>query len=146
MFSTEWIIKTTIYPIVAIVCAYLNLNQEIIWILAILVIIDFITGILRAYRVWEKITSARMWSGAISKTLLIFIPFVLWLWFKAIGWDVSKILSAMVSILVVAETYSVIANITQAIKWEVIEEFDVITMVLTKILAKLKQIIENILK
>ena len=146
MFSTWNIIKASIYPAVAWACTYLNLNQELIWILAILVMIDFITGIMRAYRVWDKITSARMWSWAISKTLLIFIPFVLWLWFKAIGWDVNKILSAMVSILVVAETYSVIANIIQAIKWEVIEEFDVITMVLTKILAKLKQIIENILK
>lgn len=146
MYSTWNVIKTLIYPAVAGVCAYLKLDQELLSILAILIIIDFITGVARAYRVWEKITSTRMWSGAVSKTLLIFIPFILWLWFKAVGWDTHKTLWAMLSILVVAECYSAIANIAQVIKWKAIDEFDVISIILSKILWKLRQIIENILK
>lgn len=146
MFSTWNIIKAFVYPAVAWACAYLNLDQEILSVLAILVMIDFVTGIARAYRVWERITSARMWSWAVSKTLLIFIPFILGLCFKVIGWDTHKVLASMLAILVVAETYSSIANIAQVIKWEKIEEFDVISMILWNILNKLKQIIENILK
>jgi len=146
MFSTWWIIKTIIYPTVAIACAYLQLDQELVAILSILILVDFITGVMKAYRIKEPITSARMWSGAVSKFLLITIPFILALCFKAVWGDTHKILSAMLSILVVAETYSSIANIAQIIKWEAITEFDVITLVLTKILKKLKTIIESILK
>lgn len=146
MYSTWWIIKTIIYPAVAVACAYLRLDQELIWILSVLVIIDFITGIFRSYRVWEKITSARMWSWAVSKFLLIFIPFILALGFKSIWWDTHKVLSVMLSVLVVAETYSAISNIYQSIKWEAMEEFDVISLVLSKILLKLKNIIEKLLK
>lgn len=146
MDSTWWIIKTAIYPVVAVTCAYLKLDQELIGILSILVLVDFVTGIARAYRVWEIITSSRMWSGAVSKFLLIFIPFILALCFKALGWDTHKILWAMLSILVVAETYSSIANIAQTIKWEKMEELDVISLVISKILNQLKLLIEKILK
>lgn len=146
MFSTGNIIKTMIYPSVAAMCVYLNMEQEILNILWILIVIDFITGVIKAYRVWEKITSKHMWIWLVSKWLLLLVPIIVWLWLKAIDWDTTRLMSGMISILVVAEAYSSIANIMQAMKWEKIEEFDVITLILTKILNKFRKILDNLLK
>lgn len=146
MFSTWSIIKTTIYPIIAVGATYLWLNNEVFWILAMLIVIDFITGIIKAYRIWDKVTSKWMWVWQASKAFLLLIPILVSLWFKAIWEDWTKVLTSLLWILIVAEIYSSVSNIMQIIKGKYIEEFDVITLILSWVLGKIKTVLENLLK
>lgn len=133
------------YWTVVFACEYLWLDLELMSILSILVIVDFVTGIIKAIMIWEKISSKKMRSWAASKILLVFIPFIAALWMKSVWMEVWKLLASMIWILCVAESYSSIANIAMAIKWEKMEEFDIISLVLSKILAKIKSIVEKML-
>ena len=145
--STISIIKFISYPIV-VTAFYLNLPSEPLNILAILLLLDVITAIIREWIIDKKSISSRIAIiGIVSKMLTFMLPFIVALVFKGIGFDVRLLAGTIVSILVVYEGWSVISNIGQIRAGDrTINEYDAISYLIKKIQDIFKGMLENIYK
>ena len=110
------------------VLAYLEISQEPFTIFAILLVIDYITGVWKAKTLGISITSNKMKYGLISKLSLLIIPIVLAMGAKATGADYHYILLSGMYILVLSEVYSIIGNIYCMNTGEELPEYDAVAM------------------
>lgn len=108
--------------------AYLQIEQEPFTLFAVLLMIDYITGLAKARILGHSITSNKMKYGIISKLSLIFIPIVVAIGTKAAGGDSHNILVAGMFILIFSEIYSVIGNIYSIRTKEELPEYDAVSM------------------
>lgn len=111
------------------VLTYLGLNAESFFLFSMLLLIDYITGVAKASRLNQRITSNRMKYGILSKLSLILIPLVLAIGAKAVGADFKTVLLVGVNILVISEVYSIIGNIYSIRTKEELPEYDVVAMI-----------------
>lgn len=109
--------------------AYLELDKEPMFFFAVLLIIDYITGLYKAKILGHSITSNKMKYGCISKMLLILVPIVLAIGAKSVGADMDKALIVGINILIISEIYSIIGNIYSARTKEEFPEWDAVAMI-----------------
>lgn len=110
--------------VVATVLNYVGLKEEVYFIYCLLLIIDYVTGVGRAYRLGIKITSKEMRIGMISKMSLLTVPIILGLGFKVVGADGARALEIGMIILSLSEVYSSISNIHAIKTTKDLPEFD----------------------
>ncbi|MFY4767447.1 phage holin family protein [Aliarcobacter butzleri] len=115
--------------IISSILAYLNLEQEPIFLLSLLLLIDYITGLFKAKTLGHSITSNKMKYGLISKLLLLLIPIVLAIGGKAVGADFHYVLMTGMTILIISEIYSIIGNIYATRTKEEFPEYDAVAMI-----------------
>jgi phage-related holin len=122
---------------------YLNIIDTQFYILWILMIIDFIAWISKQY-VLDKsgITSKQAWLWLIKKVLVLMVFLSIALMFKWLDLDSEAYLKAIASILIMAETYSIIQNAYTVRSWKELPEFDAVSL----LLKKMGEIIESYLK
>lgn len=110
---------------------YLDLSATAVSMLAILLIIDFITGVLRAGVVdgAHTIVSSVGIRGMASKALVFMIPFVLAVCGKGVGMDLSAIAASSITVFCISTTYSILGNIHSISTGEPKREFDAIDYV-----------------
>ena len=96
---------------IAILLNYVGLGAEVFLIYAVLLVIDYITGLGRSYRLKIEITSMAMKLGMFAKLSCLFIPIVLGLGFKVMGSEGKSALEVGMTILCLSEAYSSISNI-----------------------------------
>jgi phage-related holin len=109
--------------------AYLQISQEPFTLFAILLIIDYITGLWKAKTLGISITSNKMKYGLISKLSLLIIPIVLAIGAKATGADYHYVLLSGMYILILSEVYSIIGNIYSIRTREELPEYDAVAMI-----------------
>lgn len=112
---------------------YLGINGEAYFLLALLLLIDYVTGIAKARMMGHCITSNRMKYGIISKMSLMIVPIILAIGAKAVGADFATVLLVGINILVLSEVYSIIGNIYSMRTKEELPEYDVVAMIGHKI-------------
>ena len=112
---------------------YTGLPAERAAILAVLMCVDFIAGVSRAHVLGEPVTSHRMKVGAVTKCGVMTVPLVMALTAKGLGADFNWLVSWTVSVFILSETYSIIANIYAARTGIVLPEFDAVSAVLKKV-------------
>jgi len=84
--------------------AYLDIPQEQLAILAVLMVIDFVSGVAKQWRVDpSKLTSKRAWIGVITKSASLSAVLTIALIIKGLQLDTSFYLSAMIGLLIMAE-------------------------------------------
>lgn len=108
---------------------YLGLDGEAFFLFSVLLIIDYMTGVAKAYRLNQHITSNRMKYGILSKLSLLLIPIVLAIGAKAVGADFKTVLLVGINILVISEVYSIIGNIYSIRTKDELPEYDVVAMI-----------------
>ena len=108
---------------------YLDLEKEPMFFFAVLLVIDYITGLYKAKILGHSITSNKMKYGCISKLLLLLIPIVLAIGAKSVGADMDKALLVGINILIISEIYSIIGNIYSARTKEEFPEWDAVAMI-----------------
>lgn len=111
------------------VLAYLEISQEPFTLFALLLIIDYITGLTKAKTLGHSITSNKMKYGLISKLSLIIVPLVVAMGAKALGADSHYVLTSGMYILILSEVYSIIGNIYSARTKEEFPEYDALAMI-----------------
>ncbi|MDM5264667.1 phage holin family protein [Sulfurovum sp. XTW-4] len=111
---------------IASMLSYLGLNKEAFTIFGYLLLIDYITGVLKAKTLNECITSNKMKYGVISKFSLVLIPLVLALAAKSLHGDAENMLYVGMNILILSETYSIIGNIYTIRTREKLPEWDAV--------------------
>ena len=112
---------------------YTGLPAEPAAILTVLMCVDFVAGISRAHALGESVTSHRMKVGAITKCGVLTVPLVMALTAKGLGADFNWLVSWTVSVFILSETYSIIANIYAARTGILLPEFDAVSAVLKKV-------------
>lgn len=122
--------------------AYLGLDAEKLSILALLMAIDMITGTVKAYVVKSDITSRRWIAGFLSKMVVLLVPFTIALMAKGVDFDIKWFVGLCISILVVAEAYSIVGNIYTIKTGEEVKEIDAVSA----IIQALGKIFENLLR
>lgn len=123
---------------------YLGFDPEALTILALLMVLDIATAIIR---VWlneggQQIKSAVLKKGVAAKLLLLTGLFAVALSSKSLGFDIQNFAQAVVSVITLGELYSILGNIHSARTGQVKVEFDAVAWML----AKVKDIITNIIK
>lgn len=114
-----------------------GLNSEAFYILAVLLLIDFITGLWKASALGHNVTSNKMKYGVISKLSLLVIPIVIGLGVRALGQDASQLLLISINILILSEMYSIIGNVYSARTAQELPEFDALSAIAKAIRKKL---------
>ncbi len=109
--------------------AYLELDKEPMFFFAVLLVVDYITGLYKARILGHSITSNKLKYGCISKLLLLLIPIVLAIGAKSVGADMDKALTVGINILIISEIYSIIGNIYSARTKEEFPEWDAVAMI-----------------
>ena len=132
MIETTTVIKivwNTFVVLFSGVLAYLEISQEPFTLFALLLILDYITGLTKAKTLGQTITSNKMKYGLISKLSLIIVPLVVAIGAKALGADSHYILSSGMYILILSEVYSIIGNIYSTRTKEEFPEYDALAMI-----------------
>ena len=132
-----------IYIYFTALMSYLNIKAEMFIILAVLIFIDYITGVAASFRVGKDITSQKMQVGILSKFIILLIPLSFALTAKMLNVEHYEFLIySGIDILALSELYSIISNIYTIRTKKFLPEFDVVSL----IGAKIQDIIENKLK
>lgn len=123
---------------------YLGLSMESYGILAILMLLDTITGIARAGVIhgWRSVNSHNLSFGILSKLGIILIPLVIVLAAKGIGVNMLPVAKMALSTLILSEAYSILGNIQSIRIRKDIVEFDAINY----LLGSLRKLFEKMLK
>jgi phage-related holin len=136
--------KYSWYASTLIVFEFLDIPQMQVWILWCLMILDFITWVCKQFRLDRKlITSYRAWLWAMKKMGTFIIIASLALVLKALELEAEWYLKASVSILIMAEFYSIIQNIYTLRTWKIVPEFDAISIFLRMLWEYVKSKIEK---
>lgn len=115
---------------------YFGLNAEAIGLYATLLVIDFVTGVLKAHKLQQPITSSIGIKGMLGKAQMLILPFSLAILFKIACIDGTAILVSIVATLAVFEVYSIIGNIHSYNTGETVTELEATTY-LMKVVKKI---------
>ncbi len=108
---------------------WVGVDVEAFTMFSILLMIDYITGLMKARAINESITSNRMKYGIASKLSLIIIPVALAISGKAMSMDLSSIVFVSMNILVLSELYSIVGNVYAIRNKEELPEYDVVSII-----------------
>lgn len=112
---------------------WLGLPIDSVAILAILLMIDYFTGVLKVFILKGHLRSYRAVAGILTKGSILLLVFTLAFMAKGIGLDFELYLKIFVSVLIISEAYSIFGNVYSCITKEQIEEFDAVAMAIKKV-------------
>ena len=121
---------------------FLEIDAKKLSILVVLMCIDMLTGTFKAYRIKENITSRRWIAGFLSKLVVLLVPFTIALMAKGVDFDVKWFIGFSISIMVIAEAYSILGNIYTFKTGEAVAEIDAVSA----IIKVLRNFIENMIE
>lgn len=122
---------------------FLEIDTKKLSILVVLMCIDMLTGTLKAYRTKENITSRRWIAGFLSKLVVLLVPFTIALMAKGVDFDVKWFIGFSLSIMVIAEAYSILGNIYTFKTGEAVEEIDAVSAIIKVLRNFLENMIER---
>jgi hypothetical protein len=140
-----WIKNALYLPSFLIAIGFPEQTAWSIAILTILMLVDFITGIAASSKIngWCSITSKRMTAGALSKLIILLIPFIIAITGKGIGVDFMTYVQGSLIILILSEAYSNLGNIQSFRTGEKVTEVDAISLILKLIRKKFYNLLKN---
>ena len=122
---------------------FLEIDAKKLSILVVLLCIDMLTGTFKAYRTKENITSRRWIAGFLSKLVVLLVPFTIALMAKGVDFDVKWFIGFSLSIMVIAEAYSILGNIYTFKTGEAVEEIDAVSAIIKVLRNFLENMIER---
>lgn len=123
---------------------YLWIKEIWFYVLTILMITDTITWISKQFIINKNdITSHRMIRWILKKVFTIMFLFSFALMFKWLWYNWDSYINAVLSVLIVAEFYSITQNIYSFRTWKQITEYDAVSYILKYIWEQLIKVIEK---
>lgn len=146
MTEWQWIaINLLGWVTLGAILEYFGLSWETIIILTVMLLLDWIFGIIDAY-IQGNLQSRLMATGIIKKGTRWILPFIVITAIKWAGLDNADFIwTAIVSILIVAECYSIIGHIYSINYKEQLAEMDALKLLLQWIAKLLKWKVEETL-
>ena len=115
------------------ILSYFWMSQETLIILTVMLVLDWIFWVTNAYMKWT-LQSKLMVNGLVKKLTRWCLPFIViavlrWAWFE----NIDLISTSILSILIVAEWYSVIWHLYSINYWEELPEIDALKALFQRI-------------
>ena len=129
-----------------LIFGYLGVDVEVFAILMSFMCLDSILGGIKAIRLGEEFRFKKMLWGFILKLCFLIVPLVLALLGKSVGYDFHLAVNVTISILTVAEAYSIIGNIYSAKNKVKIDKLDAVSILLFNIRKIIKKILDLLMK
>tara|TARA_R110002050_G_scaffold284688_1_gene434008 strand:+ start:100 stop:531 length:432 start_codon:yes stop_codon:yes gene_type:complete len=124
-----------------VVFAYLGVEVESFMILMIFMCFDSVVGAIKSLRLGNRFNFRTMLWGMALKLCFLIVPLVIALLGKSIGYNLNAAVNITISILTVAEAYSIIGNIYSAKNKVEVEKLDAVSV----LLKNLRRIIRSLL-
>lgn len=105
------ILKNIGIPFLYAVGAYLGIEHEKFSILMIFIVLDSFLGTFASISIGEKWNGKKMVSGVIGKIAVLFIPVVIALSAKVLGFDAKVLVNMSIGVLAMNEAISILQNI-----------------------------------
>jgi phage-related holin len=131
--TTLKIIWNFLIASLGILLTYLGLDAEAIAVLTVLLVVDYATGLAKAKRIHEAITSNKMKYGIASKLMLLVIPLSIALGAKGVDVEMSMLVIVCVNILIFSEMYSIVGNVACITSGKNLPEIDAASMIAKQI-------------
>ena len=139
--------QTAGYFIAALLFDYLKIPSEQITIFGALMVIDVFTGYLKCRKLDRSAFSSQKLSDGVIKKILVLTSIVaLAFMAQGIHIQIEKFLEWSISILIVAETYSIIQNVYIHRTGKHVTEHDAITLVYKAFCALLLKLLKTLIK
>jgi hypothetical protein len=144
-------IKLAIYAFTAGCLAYFGIPAEAYGLLALLIVLDTLTGSLKAIVLSPRsFTSADLRNGVLAKLLLLLIPLVVAIVSKSVPQPFdAMVLSSVagsIGILAVSEAYSILSNVGAIVSKKGGSEMDGVSFVISKLLSIFKAMLDALSK
>lgn len=138
-------IKTFWYAVAVFTFDYLHIPQEQLTILGILMVIDTITGVAKAYKKNpQTITSHALGAGVLKKFVTVLLVYVLALIGKGINIPPEHFIEWGLSLLIMSEGYSSLQNIYAVRTGKILPEYDVISIIIKKLWVSIQEKIDTL--
>ena len=128
-----------------VVFAYLGIEVEAFAILMTFMCLDSIIGAIKSMRLGGKFSFKKMLWGFTLKLCFLIVPLVIALLGKSVGYNFHAVVNITISILTVAEAYSIIGNVYAAKNRVKIEKLDAISVLLRNLRKVLKNLLDGLL-
>ena len=140
----EWI-KTLGYFVAVFTFDYLWIPEQQFAILWILMVIDTITGISKAYSVDpQSITSHALGKGVLKKFITVILVYTLAVLGMGVWIPPEHFMEWGLSLLIMSEWYSALQNIYAVRTGVVLPEYDVISIIIKKLGTVIKDRLDNL--
>jgi len=139
--STHWeAIKVSLYSLFA----FLNVDIDVVNVIMWLMIIDTISGVIKAIAV-DKIqfTSNKFYLGIMSKFILLLIPITLALMALGIGYDFTWAVEATLRLIILSEGISIVTNTISIREKKVYKNRDYLSIILNWVRGELISIFDS---
>lgn len=146
MTTWEWVAVNILWGIsLGVVLEYFWMSQETLIILTIMLFLDRVFGVTNAY-IQGNLESKLMVTGLVKKLTRRMLPFIVIAIMRWAGFDkIDLIATCILSILIVAEGYSVIWHIYSINYWKQLAEIDALKLLIEWIANLLKSKAEETL-
>lgn len=136
---------TTIKNLLYVPMFFLGLSFEAWSILATFMVLDTVLGTLRSAIIHgpRHFTSRLLMHGIISKCLVLFVPILLVWTGRGFGMDFLPMAKGVLSILVLAEAYSILGHVQSIRTGKDVKEFDAVSMILKGVRDTMEKLLSN---
>jgi phage-related holin len=131
--------------VVYLLFAYLGVEVETFVILMTFMSVDSFMGGIKAVRLGDRFSFSKMLWGITLKLCFLVVPLIIALLGKSVGYDFHAGVNVTISILTVAEAYSIIGNIYSAKNRSQVNRVDVVSLMLINLRKVLKKTLEGLL-
>ena len=128
-----------------ILFVFLGMKTDVVRLLFYLMVIDSVLGVLKSIRLKQRFSFKILLWGMVTKLSILIIPMILALLGKAMTFDFTYFVVAVMNVIIVSEGISCITNIISIKSNKEIENVDYITMMLQVIKKALSKIIKKFL-
>ena len=146
MTTWEWVFINIAWGIsLWVILEYFWMSQETLIILTVMLLLDRVFGVINAY-IQGTLESKLMVTGLVKKLTRRMLPFIVIAIMRWAGFDkIDLIATCILSILIVAEGYSVIWHIYSINYWKQLAEIDALKLLIEWIAKLLKSKAEETL-
>ena len=128
------LLKSYFYVISSFIAGYLGIegfSKDLVFFLALVMVIDTVA----AWIMWARVNPQELSSSAakegIFKKLIMFLAILVFvIAFKTVGVNPGPILNVVFTVLILAECFSALNNLHNAVRKQVIQEFDTVSYLL----------------
>lgn len=138
-------IKTFGYAVAVFTFDYLGIPEQQFAILWMLMVVDTMTGIAKAYTVDpQSITSHALGKGVLKKCITVVLVYTMAILGLGVGISAEHFMEWGLSLLIMSEGYSALQNIYAVRTGVVLPEYDVISIIIKKLGLSIKKKLDEL--
>lgn len=131
--DTAFLVFNSCLLCMAWILNWAGINPDAFFVLSVLVVFDYITGIGKAKKLKIPITSKTSTYGILAKLSILIMPLILGLTAKGLDVDASTFVNVAMDLIILSELYSIIGNVYTIRSGEKIAEYDALSLLANKI-------------